>query len=110
MTGPSCIEFGAVPLLTEIVFHRFKLFIRCLISIVGGRLRGHVLYLEPAVPRVADALAPSFIMFNKDVSYPVRVLDFLTGYSWERAVMSLFELSFLKGLHGALFLLLLLLL
>ena len=45
-------------------------------------------------------------MFNKDVPYPVRVLDFLTGYSREGAHLSLRELSFFKRLHFALLLLL----
>ena len=44
-------------------------------------------------------------MINKDVSYPVGVLNFLTWYNREGAVLSQLELIFLKGLHGALFLL-----
>ena len=106
MTGPSYIEFGSVSCLIEIVFHRFKVRIRCILLILGGRLRRHVLHLEPAVPRIANALAPSLIMFHKDVPYPVRVLDFLTRYSWEGAHLSLCKLSFLKRLHFALLLLL----
>ena len=88
MTGPSYIEFGSVPSVIEIVFHRFKVSIRRIFLIVRGRWRWHVLHLEPAVPRVTYALTPSLIMINKDVSYPVRVLNFLTWYNREGAVLS----------------------
>ena len=88
MTGPSYIEFGSVPSVIQIVFHRFKMSIRRIFLIVRGRRRWHVLHLEPAVPRITYALTSSLIMINKDVSYPVRVLDFLTWYNREGAVLS----------------------
>ena len=88
MTGPSYIEFGSIPRMIQIVFHRFKVSIRRIFLIVRGRWRWHVLHLEPAVPRVTYALTPSLIMINKDVSYPVRVLNFLTWYNREGAVLS----------------------